>query len=140
MNVIEVATGLEVPWDMVLGPAGCIWFTEAAGTVSRMDPDNGTVGPINTVSDVHLYGYTAGYFFTALTSAFFATLVLAGAGASAFFLATATTTASAIFFAVTALRFARVLLDFATVLPVPAAPFRNFDLLVVMCSVDIGTS
>lgn len=80
------------------------------------------------------------YFFTALTAAFLATLAFAGAGAAAFFVAATTVAATAIFFAVTDLRFARVLLDFATVLPAPAAPFRNLDLFVVMFSFDIGTS
>lgn len=60
MNVMEMATGLEVPWDMVLGPDGWIWFTQAAGSVSRMDPDDGTVELIYTLPDVYLYGFTAG--------------------------------------------------------------------------------
>jgi len=80
------------------------------------------------------------YFFAAFAGAFFATLAFAGAGAAAFFAAATTVAATAIFLAVTALRFARVLLDFATVLPVPAAPLRSIDLLVVMCSLDIGAS
>jgi glucose/arabinose dehydrogenase len=60
VNVLELATDLDVPWDMVLGPDGWVWFTEALGRVSRMDPDNGTVELIYTIPDVHLYGFTAG--------------------------------------------------------------------------------
>lgn len=57
-------------------------------------------------------------FFTALGAA-----VLAGLAVAA---------AAAIFFSVAALRFARVLLLLATVLPVPLLPLRRFARLVVM--------
>jgi glucose/arabinose dehydrogenase len=60
VNVEDLVTDLEVPWDMVLGPDGWIWFTEAAGRVSRVHPDDGTLVLIYTVPDVHLYGFTAG--------------------------------------------------------------------------------
>lgn len=60
INVEDVVTGLEVPWDMVLGPDGWIWFTEAAGRISRVHPDDGTVQLIHTLPDVHEFGFTAG--------------------------------------------------------------------------------
>jgi glucose/arabinose dehydrogenase len=55
-----VATDLDVPWDMVLGPDGWIWFTQAGGEVYRLHPDNGTLELIYTVPDVVLQGFTAG--------------------------------------------------------------------------------
>lgn len=55
-----VATDLNVPWDMELGPDGWIWFTQAGGEVYRLHPDNGTLELIHTVPDVALHGFTAG--------------------------------------------------------------------------------
>lgn len=60
INVVEMATNLVVPWDMVLGPDGWIWFTEYEGRVSRLDPNNGTVELIYTVPDVYAWGFSAG--------------------------------------------------------------------------------
>jgi glucose/arabinose dehydrogenase len=34
-----VAERLNIPWDMLEGPDGKIWFTERVGLVSRVDPD-----------------------------------------------------------------------------------------------------
>ncbi|HEX2616043.1 MAG TPA: PQQ-dependent sugar dehydrogenase [Flavobacteriales bacterium] len=60
VTVTEAATGLNVPWDMVVGPDGWIWFTEIDGRVSRMDPDNGTIELLYTVPDVHETGLGGG--------------------------------------------------------------------------------
>lgn len=60
VTVEELATGLEVPWDMVLGPDGWIWFTQANGQVHRLDPDDGTLQLVHTVADVVVSGFTAG--------------------------------------------------------------------------------
>lgn len=60
VNCTTIATDLHVPWDMVLGPDGWIWFTQAGGEVYRLDPDNGTLELIYTVPDVVLQGFTAG--------------------------------------------------------------------------------
>lgn len=74
------------------------------------------------------------YFLGAFAGAFFAIFFGCPAGGADFLVAASAAALMAIFFAVTALRLARVLLDFATVFPVPAAPLRNFDRLVVMYS------
>jgi hypothetical protein len=37
LDVREVITGLNVPWEMIWGPDDMIWFTERHGLVSRMD-------------------------------------------------------------------------------------------------------
>ncbi|HRH39344.1 MAG TPA: PQQ-dependent sugar dehydrogenase, partial [Flavobacteriales bacterium] len=60
VNVTVKATGLNVPWDMVVGPDGWIWFTEIDGRVSRMNPDDGTIELIYTVQDVHETGLGGG--------------------------------------------------------------------------------
>jgi len=41
LNVREVITGLNVPWEIIWGPDDMIWFTERHGLVSRMDPETG---------------------------------------------------------------------------------------------------
>ena len=38
-----VAERLNIPWDMLQGPDGKIWFTERVGLVSRVDPDTRVV-------------------------------------------------------------------------------------------------
>lgn len=60
VNVAVKATGLNVPWDMVVGPDGWIWFTEIDGHVSRLNPDDSTIEPIYTVPDVHETGLGGG--------------------------------------------------------------------------------
>lgn len=73
------------------------------------------------------------FYFAALAGAFFAAFFGCTSGLLAFFVAASKAVARAILVAVIALRLARVLLDFATVFPLPAAPLRNIDRLVVMC-------
>ncbi len=38
-----VAENLSIPWDMLEGPDGKIWFTERVGLVSRVDPETKVV-------------------------------------------------------------------------------------------------
>lgn len=60
VSATTIASNLNVPWDMVPGPDGWIWFTQASGEVYRLHPDNGTLELIYTVPDVALHGFTAG--------------------------------------------------------------------------------
>ena len=60
IEVTDLTTELNVPWDMVLGPDGWIWFTEIDGRVSRVNPDDGTVEDIYTVPDVYETGLGGG--------------------------------------------------------------------------------
>lgn len=60
VQVEVIAENLVVPWDMVFGPDGFIWFTQASGEVYRMDPNNGTLQLVHALADVHEYGFTAG--------------------------------------------------------------------------------
>lgn len=47
-----VATGLELPWDLVWGPDERVWFTERTGAIKTYDPATGQVALIDTVPDV----------------------------------------------------------------------------------------
>ncbi|MFK7782284.1 PQQ-dependent sugar dehydrogenase [Psychroserpens sp.] len=56
----EVATNLDVPWDMVFSNDGWIWFTELSGKISRVHPDTNVQELIYTVPDVEVFGFSAG--------------------------------------------------------------------------------
>ncbi len=45
----QVATGLQIPWEILWGPDDHIWVTERYGKVKRIDPENGNT---NTVLDL----------------------------------------------------------------------------------------
>lgn len=45
----DVATGLDIPWDIEWGPDDHIWFTEREGRVKRLDPVSGN---LNTILDI----------------------------------------------------------------------------------------
>ncbi|NHM07438.1 PQQ-dependent sugar dehydrogenase [Flavobacterium sp. CYK-4] len=55
-----VASNLSVPWDMVYGPDGWIWFTELAGNIKRMNPDTYEMQQVFAISDVSLFGFSVG--------------------------------------------------------------------------------
>ncbi len=46
-----VVSNLYVPWDMVEGPEGYIWYTERIGLISRVHPDIGTVDTLLDMRD-----------------------------------------------------------------------------------------
>jgi aldose sugar dehydrogenase len=46
------ATGLDHPWELVWGPDNWIWFTERGGNVGRLNPEDGVVQRIATISEV----------------------------------------------------------------------------------------
>lgn len=48
-----VATGLEFPWEVTLGPDEHLWVTERAGKrVTRIDPDSGEKSTLVTIDEV----------------------------------------------------------------------------------------
>lgn len=47
-----LATGLDTPWDLQLGPDGTLWVRERRDVISRIDTSNGEVTPVHTISDV----------------------------------------------------------------------------------------
>jgi aldose sugar dehydrogenase len=48
--------GLRYPWEICWGPDGNIWMTERGGRVSKVDPSNGRVTVIATISEVVAQG------------------------------------------------------------------------------------
>jgi len=51
-----VVSGLRFPWGMVYGPDNFIWFTERGGKISRLNPANGQISPLLTISEVRENG------------------------------------------------------------------------------------
>ena len=45
----DVATGLQIPWELVYGPDDHLWVTERRGQILRIEPESGTT---NTVLDI----------------------------------------------------------------------------------------
>lgn len=52
VTVSELATGLQVPWELIWGPDNYIWMTERGGRISRVDPTSGQVTVLTTLPDV----------------------------------------------------------------------------------------
>lgn len=48
--------GLTHPWEILWGPDDFIWMTERGGRISRVNPANGQVSPLLTVSEVQAQG------------------------------------------------------------------------------------
>ncbi|GEO04520.1 hypothetical protein AAE02nite_21840 [Adhaeribacter aerolatus] len=48
-----MASGLDVPWEMVWGPDNNIWFTEQGGTVSKLNPATGQRKILLKIPDVY---------------------------------------------------------------------------------------
>jgi len=51
-----LASGLNLPWELVYGPDNLIWFTEKSGKISRLNPSTGQITPLLTISDVRVNG------------------------------------------------------------------------------------
>jgi glucose/arabinose dehydrogenase len=51
-----IASGLTNPWELVYGPDGMIWFTEKAGKISRLNPQNGNITSVFTIPEVRVNG------------------------------------------------------------------------------------
>ena len=46
-----VVSNLRIPWDMVEGPGGYIWYTERIGLISRVHPDSNKVDTLLDMKD-----------------------------------------------------------------------------------------
>lgn len=55
-----VVDNLDVPWDMTYSNDGWIWFTELSGNIRRVNPDTNQMQLIHTVTDVEVFGFSAG--------------------------------------------------------------------------------
>src|SRR6201989_879567 len=47
----ELTTLLDTPWEIIYGPDGFLWLTEAGGKVVRVDPATGAKTVIYTAPD-----------------------------------------------------------------------------------------
>ncbi|MBC6606229.1 PQQ-dependent sugar dehydrogenase [Hymenobacter sp. BT188] len=52
ISATPLATGLDIPWELVWGPDDFIWMTERGGRISRVNPTTGQVLPLLNVPDV----------------------------------------------------------------------------------------
>lgn len=53
----EVLTqSLIFPWELVYGPDNYIWFTERGGKISRLNPLNGVITLVHTITEVNSIG------------------------------------------------------------------------------------
>lgn len=52
LNIRNVTTGLDTPWEILWGPDSMIWMTERSGKVTRVDPVSGQQTLIGTISNV----------------------------------------------------------------------------------------
>jgi len=56
VDTTSVATGLDVPWEILWGPDDHIWFTERYGRISRLNPETGDVTELIIIGDVYEEG------------------------------------------------------------------------------------
>ena len=56
----EVATGIQIPWEILWGPDDHIWVTERRGRVLRIDPANGNTNTILNIQNLVASGSEAG--------------------------------------------------------------------------------
>ncbi|MFT7587930.1 MAG: glucose/arabinose dehydrogenase [Limisphaerales bacterium] len=47
-----VASGLDLPWELIWGPDDKLWFTERTGNIKKYDPQSGEVSTFHFVEDV----------------------------------------------------------------------------------------
>ncbi|WP_373497443.1 PQQ-dependent sugar dehydrogenase [Aquiflexum sp.] len=52
LEISEVVTGLEIPWDIDAGNSGKLWFTQVSGSVHLLDLETGVVKDIFQVPDL----------------------------------------------------------------------------------------
>lgn len=53
-QVVTLASGLDTPWDLSWGPDNWIWVTERKGSISRVNPENGSVSVAGTVDVIEI--------------------------------------------------------------------------------------
>jgi glucose/arabinose dehydrogenase len=51
-----LAQGLTFPWEIIYGPDQYIWFTERGGKISRLNPQNGVITLVHTITEVNSMG------------------------------------------------------------------------------------
>jgi PQQ-dependent dehydrogenase (s-GDH family) len=56
VDIQVLSQNLTFPWEITWGSDNMIWMTERGGKISRVNPANGTVTPLVTISDVKSTG------------------------------------------------------------------------------------
>jgi glucose/arabinose dehydrogenase len=56
VTATEVATNLNIVWQLAWGPDNFLWMTERYGRISRVNPATGQVLPLLTLPEVREYG------------------------------------------------------------------------------------
>lgn len=56
IDVQVLTQNLSLPWEIVWGPDNFLWMTEKGGRISRVNPANGSIIPLTTISDVKSQG------------------------------------------------------------------------------------
>ena len=56
LKIEVLAQSLSFPWEIIYGPDNFIWFTERPGKISRLNPMNGVVTLVHTISEVNSIG------------------------------------------------------------------------------------
>jgi aldose sugar dehydrogenase len=51
-----LASGLNLPWEIIYGPDQFIWFTEKSGKISRLKPQTGEIVPLLIIDEVRVNG------------------------------------------------------------------------------------
>ncbi|RZJ81158.1 MAG: PQQ-dependent sugar dehydrogenase [Flavobacterium sp.] len=51
-----ITSSLVNPWEIIYGPDNFIWTTEKAGKISRINPENGQINNLITISEVRVSG------------------------------------------------------------------------------------
>jgi glucose/arabinose dehydrogenase len=56
VNETVLTEHLAYPWEILWGPDNFIWMTERGGTISRVNPSNGTTTLLHTIAEVQSNG------------------------------------------------------------------------------------
>lgn len=56
INTTVLTRNLSFPWEIIWGADGMIWMTERGGKVSKVNPSNGVVTPLITITEVKSQG------------------------------------------------------------------------------------
>ena len=56
IEIQVLSQNLSFPWELLWGPDNFLWMTERGGRISRINPSNGIISPLLTISEVKSQG------------------------------------------------------------------------------------
>ncbi|WP_291402322.1 PQQ-dependent sugar dehydrogenase [Daejeonella sp.] len=56
IEIQVLSQNLSFPWELLWGPDNFLWMTERGGRISRINPSNGVISPLLTISEVKSQG------------------------------------------------------------------------------------